>query len=158
MRVTLWKLSVIKMGNGETTFLPIVVAVVAIIIAFSLGLYSVIQNGFMNNFEELTFSVLALVVEFMNLIGGFLILFGAILLSARYVRAKLKAPTVPFSGVSPRLTFLTLGLEIFIGAEIINTAITRTLDDFLLLSLTIATRGVIGLILYLEKKWGSCEV
>jgi len=90
-----------------------------------------------------------------NLIAGFLVLFGSVLLVARYVRTKLESPTIPFEGTTPRLTFLTLGLEMFIGAEIINTATTRTLEDFLLLSLTIATRGLIGLILYLEKKSSS---
>jgi uncharacterized membrane protein len=57
----------------------------------------------------------------------------------------------------PRLTFLTSGLEFFIGAEIINTAITRTFEGFLFISLTIITRGLIGLILYLEKKWCAQE-
>lgn len=118
-------------------------------------MYGLVSHGFILDLEYLLFSILGLVVEFMNLIGGFLILFGSVLLVSRYMRAKLKAPDIPFKGTSPRFTFLTLGLEIFIGAEIINTAITRTLDDFLLLSLTIATRGLIGLILYLEKKWGS---
>ena len=91
----------------------------------------------------------------MNLIAGFLVLFGSVLLVARYVLTKLESLTIPFEGTTPRLTFHTLGLEIFIGAEIINTATTRTLEDFLLLSLTIATRGLIGLILYLDKKSSS---
>ena len=86
--------------------------------------------------------------EFMNIIGGFLILFGSVLLVSRYVSAKLKDPNVPFNGVAPRLTFLTLGLEIFIGAEIINSAITRTMDDFLLLGLTIGVRSLIGFVLH----------
>lgn len=141
----------------ENTKKSVITAVIIILLTIILSFYGLIQPDFINNIESFFFSVLALVVEFMNLIGGFLILFGSILLVARYVRVKLKAPDVPFEGMSPRFTFLTLGLEIFIGAEIINTAVTRTLDGFLLLSLTIATRGVIGLILHYEKKSCACE-
>jgi uncharacterized membrane protein len=122
-----------------------------------LGLYALIENEIILNIEQISFSILGLVVEFMNIIAGFLVLFGSVLLVARYVSTKLESPAVTFEGTTPRLTFLTLSLEIFIGAEIINTATTRTLEDFLLLSLTIATRGLIGLILYLEKKSSSHE-
>ena len=145
------------MEQFENIKKSIVVALTMIIVIISLSIYGLVQHELILNIEHLFFSILALVVEVMNLIGGFLILFGSILLVSRYVRTKMKDPNVPFCGESPRFTFLTLGLEIFIGAEIINTAITRTLDDFLLLSLTIGTRGLIGLILYLEKKWGSNE-
>lgn len=142
---------------SENNKKPILVAVIVILVTVSLSIYSLAQHHFLLDVEHLIYSILKLVVEFMNVIAGFLILFGSVLLVFRYIGTKLKAPDVPFEGVSPRLTFLTLGLEIFIGAEIINTATTRTLDDFLLLSLTIVTRGLIGLVLYLEKKWGSHE-
>jgi uncharacterized membrane protein len=142
-----------KLAGTENLKKPIILAIIVIMSTIPVGLYTLVDHSFMTNFEHLVFSILALVVEFMNIIAGFLILFGSILLVTRYVSRKLQSPTVPFEGITPRLTFLTLGLEIFIGAEIINTATTRTLDDFLLLYLTIATRGVIGLILYLEKKW-----
>ncbi|MFC1487148.1 DUF1622 domain-containing protein [Thermoproteota archaeon] len=143
------------MTKYETKKMPILIALIMIISTVPLGLYALEQHDFILNIEHLSFSILGLVVEFMNLIAGFLVLFGSVLLVARYVRTKLESPTIPFEGTTPRLTFLTLGLEIFIGAEIINTATTRTLEDFLLLSLTIATRGLIGLILYLEKKSSS---
>ena len=146
-----------KLNTPENARKSIVAAVVIIGSTIIFSMYGLVSHEFILDLEYLLFSILGLVVEFMNLIGGFLILFGSVLLVSRYMRAKLKAPDVPFGGTSPRFTFLTLGLEIFIGAEIINTAITRTLDDFLLLSLTIVTRGLIGLILYLEKKWGSDE-
>lgn len=106
--------------------------------------------------EKMVIAVLSLTVDFISLLGGVLILFGSILVATRYVLKKLKSPYKPFRA-APRVTLLTLGLEIFIGEEIINTATTRTMDDFLLLSLTIATRSLIGLILYLEKSWGSLE-
>lgn len=147
------------MEKKQTIKIPILIAAIIIFSTIPLSLYGLVEHTFIPNFEHLVFSILLLVVELMNIVAGFLILFGSILLVARYVRRKLQSPTLPFEGIAPRLTFLTLGLEIFIGAEIINTAITRTLDDFLLLSLTIVTRGLIGLILYLEKKWcaNECE-
>ncbi len=145
------------MAQFENIKKSIVGAIIIIALIILLNIYGLVEHELILNIEHLFFSILATVVEFMNLLGGFLILFGSILLISRYVRTKVKAPNVPFCGESPRFTFLTVGLEIFIGAEIINTAITRTLDDFLLLSLTIVTRGLIGLILYLEKKWGSNE-
>ena len=147
------------MAGTENLKTPIVIAVIIVLSTIPIGMYSVVEHSFIENVEYVTFSILAFVVEFMNIIAGLLILFGSILLVSRYVTRKLKSPTIPFEGIAPRLTFLTLGLEIFIGAEIINTATTRTLDDFLLLSLTIVTRGLIGLILYLEKKWcaNECE-
>ena len=132
--------------------MSIVVAGIIILSAIGFSILGLVHHEFILEVEHLIFSILGLVVEFMNLIGGFLILFGSVLLVSRYVRTKMKAPDVPFSGSSPRFTFLTLGLEIFIGAEIINTAVTRTIEGFLLLSLTIAVRGLIGLILYLEKR------
>ena len=107
--------------------------------------------------EDILIVELAIVVAFLYLLGAMFLLFGSILVVSRYIKAKLRSPYRPF-GTPPRVTFLTLGLEIFIGAEIINTATKRTMDDFLLLSLTILTRGLIGLILYLERKWESQEM
>jgi uncharacterized membrane protein len=145
------------MAGTENLKTPLVIAVIVVFVTIPIGLYSMVEQSIILDFELVAFSILSLVVEFMNIIAGLLILFGSVLLVSRYVNRKLKSPTVPFQGIAPRLTFLTLGLEIFIGAEIINTATTRTLDDFLLLSLTIVTRGLIGLILYLEKKWCAHE-
>ena len=146
-----------NVAGTENLKIPLIIAVIVVLSTIPLGVYSFAEESLVLIFEQMTFSILSLVVEFMNIIAGLLILFGSVLLVSRYVSRKLKSPTVPFEGIAPRLTFLTLGLEIFIGAEIINTATTRTLDDFLLLSLTIVTRGLIGLILYLEKKWCAHE-
>lgn len=129
----------------------------SIIIAISLiSIFGVNNDLFVPLAEDILTAVLTLTVIFLNILGGTLILFGSILVAARYILRKLKSPCKPF-GAAPRVTFLTLGLEIFIGAEIINTATIRTMDSFLLLSLTIVTRGLIGLILILEKRWGSLE-
>ena len=131
--------------------------ILAIIIA------SILIMLFFAGTPEITHSVDNIVIILLSffgsvlyVIGAGIILFGAILLVLRYVKTKLSHPFRPFGAV-PRVTFLTLGLEIMIGAELIITAVQRTLDDFWLLMLTIGTRGLIGLILYLEKRWGHEE-
>jgi uncharacterized membrane protein len=140
-----------KSNNWAIALVGILITSVIIIAVFGTS-----KDLFIPVAEDILVAVLAIVVIFLYLIGGTLILLGSILVAARYIKVKLISPCRPF-GAAPRVTFLTLGLEIFIGAEIINTATTRTMDDFLLLSLTIITRGLIGLILYLEKRWGSQE-
>ena len=143
------------MTEQKSNLKPIAIVVSIIIATIPLSIYGLLNNDFVENFEHVIFLMFGFTVEIMNLIGAFLIVFGSVLLVARYVSAKVEDPNNPFNGATPRLTFLTLGLEIFIGAEIINSAITRTVDDFLLLALTIGVRAVIGLVLHFERK--SCE-
>jgi uncharacterized membrane protein len=50
-----------------------------------------------------------------------------------------------------------LGLAFFIGAEIVKTVVVRTQEEFLLLILTIVSRGLFSLILYLERRWHGAE-
>jgi hypothetical protein len=45
-----------------------------------------------------------------------------------------------------------LGLEIFIGAELIRTVVVGA-SEIELLILVIASRGLFSLILYLERRW-----
>lgn len=134
------------------------IALVAVLLVsiFAVAAFGMDKEYFLPVAEDMLSAVLSMAVIFLNILGGTLIIFGSILVGARYILKKIKTPCKPF-GAAPRVTFLTLGLEIFIGAEIINTATTRTMDGFVLLSLTIATRGLIGLILILEKRWGSLE-
>jgi uncharacterized membrane protein len=68
------------------------------------------------------------------------------------VKSKVKAPFQPFAGL-PRARYLTVSLEIFIGAEIVKTVIARSFEEFYLLSFTIGIRGLVALILYLERRW-----
>ena len=140
------------MKLAEVNRLSAALLVVIVVFSMVFGVLFAGNDEFVNFADEILIIVLSLVAVSLYLVGGGIILFGSILLAARYVIAKLRAPTTPF-GSLPRVTFLTLGLEIMIGAELINTAVQRTFDDFLLLMLTIGTRGLIGLILYLEKRW-----
>jgi hypothetical protein len=68
------------------------------------------------------------------------------------VKSKIKAPFQPFAGL-PRARYLTVSLEIFIGAEVIKTVIARSYEEFILLIFTISIRGLVAGILYLERRW-----
>jgi len=91
------------------------------------------------------------------LFGGGVIMFGAILVTANFIRSKIKDPYKPSLSTSHLSGYLTLGLNFFIGAEIIRTVATRTLPEFELLFLVIFSRGIFSLILYLEKRWSGNE-
>jgi uncharacterized membrane protein len=102
-------------------------------------------------------TLLLAATDILYLLGGGLIFFGAILVTIRFIRNKLKAPYQP-SGVLRYLSgYLTLGLEFFIGAELIRTATTRTFEEFSVLILIILSRGLFSLILYLERRWHGTE-
>jgi len=143
------------MMEQKKSLKPIAIVLAIISATIPMSIYGLVNHNFIENFDNIVFLMFGFTVEIMNIIGAFLIVFGSVLLVTRYVSAKIKDPNTPFNGAAPRLTFLTLGLEIFIGAEIINSAITRTVDDFLLLALTIGVRAVIGLVLHFERKSNS---
>jgi uncharacterized membrane protein len=107
---------------------------------------------------EAIYILLTMATDVLYLIGGAVVFFGGILVTVRFVQIKLKDPNQP-SGVTRNLSgYLTLGLAFFIGAEIIRTVVVRTIDEFEVLILTIASRGLFSLILYLERRWhGAAE-
>ncbi len=107
---------------------------------------------------EIIYFILTLATDALYLFGGAVIAFGAILIIFRFFERKLKDPYMPSSCTRYLSGYLTLGLEIFIGAEIIRTVIVRTPSEFALLILVIASRGLFSLILFLERKWhGTAE-
>jgi uncharacterized membrane protein len=138
-----------------TVTLLIVIAVLAI-----LGVIFTTSSIFLSGgviYDAISTLLLAATV-ILYLLGGGLIFFGAVLVTIRFIRTKLKDPYQP-SGVLRYLSgYLTLGLEFFIGAEIIRTATTRTFEEFSVLILIILSRGLFSLILYLERRWhGAAE-
>lgn len=107
---------------------------------------------------EVIYAVLTLATNALYLFGGLVIAYGAILVIIRFLQCKLKDPYKPSLSTRYLSGYLTLGLEIFIGAEIIRTVIVRTPDEFALLILVIVSRGLFSLILYLERRWyGTAE-
>ena len=98
-------------------------------------------------------SVLIIATDVLNLLGGAIVFYGAILVMVKFVQTKLKNP-YQRSGALPFLSgYLTLSLELFIGAEIIKTAVTRDFSSVEVLILIILSRGLFSLILYLERRW-----
>ena len=120
--------------------------------AILVAVYGYIQSDFVTVFEDTIFVILTTAINILYLIGAGLIVLGSILVTSRYVKSKIKAPFQPFAGL-PRARYLTVSLEIFIGAEVIKTVIARSYEEFILLIFTIGIRGLVAGILYLERRW-----
>jgi uncharacterized membrane protein len=106
---------------------------------------------------EIIYILLTMATNVLYLVGGGVVFFGGVLITIRFIQAKLKDPDKP-SGVTRYLSgYLTLGLAFFIGAEIIKTVVVRTVDEFALLIFIIISRGLFSLILYLERRWHGAE-
>jgi uncharacterized membrane protein len=150
-----------------TVLLLIVIAVLTVLVA----LFSARSIEFINAFlpgvapnetpafisggviYNVIFTLLTAATDVLYLLGGGVVFFGAILVSIRFIKIKLKDPYQP-SGVTRYFSgYLTLSLALFIGAEIIRATTTRTLNEFSVLILIILSRGLFSLILYLERRW-----
>jgi len=151
-------------SNGETkrkaevSTLTLVLMLVIVVLAALGAIFTPRSVEFLTVFDEIILTLLNAATEILYLLGGGLIFFGALLIIIRFIKIKLKDPYRP-SGVSRFLSgYLTLGLEFFIGAEIIKTVVTRKPEEFELLLLVIFSRGLFSLILYLERRWhGTAE-
>lgn len=102
---------------------------------------------------EVIFILLTIATDILYLLGGGVVAFGAGVVAFRFVQCKLRNPYQPSCATRFLSGYLTLSLELFIGAEIIKTVVVRTYEEFLLLILVIISRGLFSLILHLEKKW-----
>ncbi|MFB3887990.1 MAG: DUF1622 domain-containing protein [Candidatus Bathyarchaeia archaeon] len=106
---------------------------------------------------EIISTLLLGATDVLYLLGGALVFFGAMLVAVKFVQTKLKNAYQP-AGVTRILSgYLTLSLEIFIGAEIIKTTVTQSIEEFEVLVLVIVSRGLFSLILYLERRWHGTE-
>ena len=140
------------METPKVSAVGLALVVLIVVAAISVGIYGYIHSDFVTVFEGIIIVVLQTAVNFLYLIGAGLIVLGSILVTSRYVKAKVKAPFQPFAGL-PRARYLTVSLEIFIGAEVIKTVIARSYEEFILLVFTIGIRGLVAGILYLERRW-----
>jgi len=148
-----------KANGGEkpsllTITLMILIAILSILCVFLTPR----SEEFLPFLDETILTLLTIVTHVVYLIGGGIVLFGALLIIIRFIQSKMKNPDKP-SGVTRYLSgYLTLSLELFIGAEIIKTTITRTFEEFSVLILIVISRGLFSLILYLERRWhGTAE-
>jgi uncharacterized membrane protein len=157
------------MEKNKLSTLTIVLLIVITVLAFSSALIRIVNSDFGNLFlppiaghsgglfYEVIVTLLTIVVDVLYLFGGGVIFFGAILAIVRFVQVKLQNPYKP-SGVARALSgYLTLSLELFIGAEIVKTATTQSFTDLETLILIILSRGLFSLILYFERKWRGSE-
>jgi len=140
------------MEKSKISAAGLVVVTTIIIAAILVAAYGSIQSDFILTVENVVLTVLTAAFNLLYLIGAGLITLGSILVTTRYVKSKIRDPFQPFSGL-PRARYLTISLEIFIGAEIIKSVIARTYEEFFLLMLTIGIRGLVAAVLYLERKW-----
>jgi len=138
--------------------LTITLIVVIAILAILGAVFSPLSEEFIPGMEAIIDTLLNTATNVIYLIGGGVIIFGAILVLVRFLQCKLKDPYKPSCVTRYLSGYLTLSLELFIGAEIVKTVVARSTAEFELLLLVIFSRGLFSLILYLERRWhGSAE-
>jgi uncharacterized membrane protein len=97
--------------------------------------------------------ILTLATDALYLIGAAILVYGAVLVTYRFVQYKVSDPYKPTHSTHYLSNYLTLSLNFFIGAEIIRTVAVRSYEEFALLILVIFSRGLFSMILYLERRW-----
>ncbi len=75
----------------------------------------------------------------------------------KFVKTKIRGPIEKFRVSVYFASYLTVGFEFLIGAEIIKASILKTWDELVLLVLVVVIRGLLGFISYMEGKWGAQE-
>ena len=144
-----------KKGSSSLTVTLLVVVVALAIVA---AVFAPLSEEFLPGIEDIIDTMLSIATNIIYLIGGGVVLFGAVLVTVKFVQCKLKDPYKPSCVTRYLSGYLSLSLEFFIGAEIIKTVVTRKPEEFELLLLVIFSRGLFSLILYLERRWhGSAE-
>ncbi|TRO49061.1 DUF1622 domain-containing protein [Candidatus Bathyarchaeota archaeon] len=148
----------IETKKNGTSSLTIVLFVTVIALVIVAAVLAPVSEAFLPGFEDIIDTMLNIATNIIYLIGGGVVLFGAVLVTVKFVQCKLKDPYKPSCVTRYLSGYLSLSLEFFIGAEIIKTVVTRKPEEFELLLLVIFSRGLFSLILYLERRWhGSAE-
>jgi uncharacterized membrane protein len=143
--------------NGISS-LTVALLVLVVALAIVAAIFAPLSEAFIPGFEDIIDTMLNIATNIIYLIGGGVILFGAVLVTVKFVQCKLKDPYKPSCVTRYLSGYLSLSLEFFIGAEIIKTVVTRKPEEFELLLLVIFSRGLFSLILYLERRWhGKAE-
>jgi uncharacterized membrane protein len=137
--------------------LTLTLVVVIAILAFLGTVFAPLSEEFIPGMEVVINTLLSVATNIIYLLGGGVIIFGAALVTIRFLQCKLKSPYTPSCVTRYLSGYLTLGLEFFIGAEIVKTVVAGPAEIELLL-LVIFSRGLFSLILYLERRWhGGAE-
>ena len=157
-------------SNKAVSSLTVIVVFIVVLVAIIGAVLTLINPKFVftllpggttytlgGSIYEVVYVTLTLATDVLYLFGGGVIAFGASLIMIRFLQRKLKDPYQPSLSTRYLAGYLTLGLEIFIGAEIIRTVVVGA-SEIELLILVIASRGLFSLILYLERRWhGTAE-
>jgi hypothetical protein len=157
-------------SNKAVSSLTVIVVFIVVLVAVIGAVLTLINPKFVftllpggttytlgGSIYEVVYVILTLATDVLYLFGGGVIAFGASLIMIRFLQRKLKDPYQPSLSTRYLAGYLTLGLEIFIGAEIIRTVVVGA-SEIELLILVIASRGLFSLILYLERRWhGTAE-
>ena len=106
---------------------------------------------------ETIYILLTMATNILYLVGGGVVFFGIIVVTIRFLQGNPEDPRKAHEVTRHVSGYLNLGLAFFIGAEIVRTVVVRTQEEFLLLILTIVSRGLFSLILYLERRWHGGE-
>lgn len=106
---------------------------------------------------EAIYVLLTVATDVLYMVGGGIVFFGGILVTVRFLQGNPEEEHKAHHITRHLSGYLTLGLAFFIGAEIIKTVVVRTEGEFLLLILTIVSRGLFSFILYLERRWHGSE-
>ncbi len=139
---------------------PLTLTLITVIAVLALlgAVFTPLSSEFIPGIEAVSDTLLNIATNVIYLIGGGVIIFGAVLVAIRFIQCKLKDPYKPSCVTRFLSGYLTLGLEFFIGAEIIKATVTRRFEEFSVLILIIFSRGLFSLILYLERRWhGGAE-
>jgi uncharacterized membrane protein len=148
----------VETKKNSSSSLTVTLLVVVVALAIVAAVFAPVSEEFLPGIEDIIDTMLSIATNIIYLIGGGVILFGAVLVTVRFVQCKLKDPYKPSCVTRYLSGYLSLSLEFFIGAEIIKTVVTRKPEEFELLLLVIFSRGLFSLILYLERRWhGSSE-
>jgi uncharacterized membrane protein len=145
-----------KKSGANSLTVMLLVAVVAL--AIVAAVFAPMSEAFIPGIEDIVDTLLNIATNIIYLIGGGVITFGAVLVIIRFLQCKLKDPYKPSCVTRYLSGYLTLGLEFFIGAEIVKTVVARNPAEFELLLLVIFSRGLFSLILYLERRWHGTAV
>jgi uncharacterized membrane protein len=149
--------------------LALILIIIIIATAVSVAVLSLVDPSFINLLSggtnvsggaiyDAIYVVLTIATYTLYLFGGGVIVFGAILVTIRFIQIKLKDPYQPSFSTRNLSGYLTLSLNFFIGAEIVRTVAVQTYQEFALLILVISSRGLFSLILYIERRWhGTTE-
>jgi uncharacterized membrane protein len=144
--------------------LSIVIIIVIVVIAVVSAVLSLLYPGVIvlisgTNYVsggalyDAIYVILTLATDALYLIGAAILVYGAALVTYRFVQYKVSDPYKPTHSTHYLSNYLTLSLNFFIGAEIIRTVAVRSYEEFALLILVIFSRGLFSMILYLERRW-----